>query len=83
MQLQKKGVNVDIEYVKQNRKLLNHALQIFGIDYVADQINLFNSRYVINQPIISIGTGIGLLEAYVFNTRNISFYGIELTTNPY
>ena len=76
------GQLVDFEFIKQNQKLLNHALQIFGIDRVAEMIKNFNDRYVVNKPIVSIGTGHGLLEAYTFKLYGVPFLAIEPTSNP-
>ena len=69
------GNKIDDEFIRSNKLLLNHAIQIFGIDFIAEKINLFNQHYVINEPIISIGSGHGLLEAYIYKNYNINFSG--------
>ena len=76
------GNKIDDEFIRSNKLLLNHAIQIFGIDFIAEKINLFNQHYVINEPIISIGSGHGLLEAYIYKNYNINFYAIEPVVNP-
>ena len=76
------GRLVNLEYIEENKYLVNHALQIFNVDNVADIIKEFNDRYVISGPIISIGSGQGLLEAYTHNKHGIDFFAVEPESDP-
>ena len=81
-EITRQGFKINSEFIEHNKNLLNHALQIFGIHKVAEMINIFNDKYVVNKPIISIGTGHGLLEAYTYNFYRVEFLAIEPISNP-